>query len=351
MICNRSFRLEVNLIHHHKIHRNQKELGSPNNVQMFDSEEIKDLPEPSHADPIDLNIIVKPETWSENCSNHNDSFPQDSELITSAEQQRENCYATSKQQRINTLHQCSSCLKCFPSVSKLQRHMMTHTGQRPFGCEMCGKRFRQKTHLHCRTHLWSRYHKQRSLYISWPPSCIGGFNTRTAADVPVREITHTGSDVISVKQISSMVIIQNDNRKSDKLLPHTSKKYEVMHLGKVSKVTVKRTQTAKSMQNPGNIQHKCFWCLKCFPSASKLQRHEMVHTGLKPFQCLICGKAFRQASHLKTHERTHCERKPSKPVNKREHEKTESEWSTAALPKDQCLYPTTKKICEHRHYT
>uniref|UniRef100_A0AAQ4RM44 C2H2-type domain-containing protein n=1 Tax=Gasterosteus aculeatus aculeatus TaxID=481459 RepID=A0AAQ4RM44_GASAC len=44
-------------------------------------------------------------------------------------------------------HSCTMCLKRFPSTSKLQRHMLTHTGQRPFGCEVCGKRFRQKTHL------------------------------------------------------------------------------------------------------------------------------------------------------------------------------------------------------------
>ncbi|XP_037602115.1 zinc finger protein 770-like [Sebastes umbrosus] len=331
MICNRSFQLEINLIRHHKIHRNQKELRSPstvqnsNNVKMPDSEAIK--PEPSHADPIDLNVIVKPENWSENCSDYNESLLQDSELITPAEQGRETCHATSEQQRINSLHQCHTCLKCFPSVSKLQRHMMTHTGQRPFGCEMCAKRFRQKTHLrvHSRTHLWSRYHKQRSLYINRPTSCIGGFNTRPAADVPVQEMllhkkdfeTHVGSDVVPVKHLdptASMVIIQNDKRESDnKLLPRTSKKNEVVRM--VSTVTEKRTQIAKSTQHPGNVQHKCFQCLKCFPSASKLQRHEMVHTGLKPFQCVSCGKAFRQAPHLKVHERLHCKRKPSKPVS------------------------------------
>ncbi len=319
VICNRLFRLEVNFMRHHKIHRNQKELAGPatvqnsDNVKISDSEAVKHSPGPSHADAIDLNIIVKPETWSENCSDHNDSLPQ--ELFTSAEQQRETCRATSKQQRINTLHQCHTCLKCFPSASKLQRHMMTHTGQRPFGCEMCGKRFRQKTHLrvHCRTHLWSRYHKQRSLYINRPPSCIGGFNTKSAADVPVQEMlihkkdfeTHTDSDVVSVKhldQTPSMLIIHKS--------PQISKKNEVVNLRKVSKVTVKRTRTAKARRNPGNAQHKCFRCLKCFPSASKLQRHEMVHTGLKPFRCSLCGKAFRQAPHLKTHERTHCERKP-----------------------------------------
>ncbi|XP_075964406.1 uncharacterized protein LOC142968435 isoform X2 [Anarhichas minor] len=276
-------------------------------------------------DPVDLNIIVKPETWSVNCSDCNDPLPRDCEVITSAERQRETCNAASERQKI---HRCHTCSKCFPSVSKLQRHMMTHTGQRPFGCEMCGKRFRQKTHLrvHCRTHLWSRYHKQRSLYINRPPSCRGGFNRRIAADVPVQEMllrkdfeTHSGSDVVSLKRLDqtpSMVIIQNDNRESDTMSPHISKRNEVVR--KVSTVSVKRTQTANSMQNPGNVQYKCFQCLKCFPSASKLERHEMVHTGLKPFHCVLCGKAFRQASHLKTHERTHCERKPSKPVNQQQ---------------------------------
>ncbi|XP_068436781.1 zinc finger protein 770-like [Clinocottus analis] len=325
MVSNRSVKWEGNLVGHPKMYRNLKDLGTSttlqnSNLNISDSEEIRHLPELDLADPVDPNIIVKPETFSINCSDYDESLPQDWAGL-----QRETCKATSEQQK---LHQCHACLKCFPSVSKLQRHVMTHTGQRPFGCEICGKRFRQKTHLrvHCRTHLWSRYHKQRSLYINRPPSCSGGFNRRTAADVPVQETvlhkefeTHTGSDVVSLKhldQTPSVVIIPNHNWESDKLLPHISKKMEVGR--EVSTVTVKRTPTANLIQNPGKVQHKCFRCLKCFPSPSKLQRHEMTHTGLKLFPCVLCGKAFRQAAHLKTHERTHCERKPSKPVNQQE---------------------------------
>uniref|UniRef100_A0A8D3B9H4 C2H2-type domain-containing protein n=1 Tax=Scophthalmus maximus TaxID=52904 RepID=A0A8D3B9H4_SCOMX len=241
VICNRSFRLEVNLRRHHKIHWNKKELGK---------------------------------TWREN--DYNDSSPREAALIASAEQQREPCRAASNQKRMNTSHRCHSCSKCFPSRSKLQRHVMTHTGQRPYNCETCGKRFRQKTHLrvHCRTHLWTRYQKQRSLYINRPPSQSG-----------------------------------------NKLLPHYSGRNEVLHLRKVSKANVRRAQAAKPMQNPGSEQHGCLQCSKCFPSASKLQRHEMVHTGLKPFQCPTCGKAFRQASHLKRHDRTHCNSEQPKPFN------------------------------------
>ncbi|XP_034433437.1 zinc finger protein 770-like [Hippoglossus hippoglossus] len=325
LVCNRSFRLEVNLIRHGRIHWNQKELGSPtsvqncNNVKMSNSDAIKRVPEPKPADLTDFNIVVKPETEREN---RRDSFPQEAASVPPTEQPRE----TFQQRRINPSHQCRSCSKCFPSPSKLKRHMMIHTGQRPFSCELCGKRFRQKTHLrvHCRTHLLTRYQKQRSLYINRPPSRISGFHTRTAADVPVQEVLRhkkcnealTGSDVIAAKhpvQTPSTATVQNNVKTESgiQLFPQTSKKSEVLPL-----ITApKGTQTAKPVQIPGNTRHKCSQCLKCFPSPSKLKRHEMVHTGLKPFRCPTCGKAFRQRTHLKTHEGGHCTRKLSQPVN------------------------------------
>nr|XP_033497818.1 zinc finger protein 770-like [Epinephelus lanceolatus] len=353
-ICSRSFRLRVNLIRHRKIHRNQKELGGRTSVQnsndrMSDSDAMKHSPE-----PIDLNIIVKPETWSPNGSDYSDSLPQDSELITAAEQQRQTCRATRERQRIKPLHQCHTCLKYFPSASKLQRHAMTHTGQRPFACETCEKRFRQKSHLrvHCRSHLRSRYPKQRSLYINRPPSRRGRFNTRTAADVSLQEMladkkdfeTHTGSYVVSVKHLdeTSSVVIIESNREPDKLLPHTSKNNEVVR--NFSNMTAKRKQIPKSTQNPGILRHQCSRCLKCFPCASKLQRHEMVHTGVKPFQCAGCGKAFRQAGHLKIHEGSTCKGKPPKPVNQQGNSRKEKAHCQPQLyPRISVRIPQKKK--------
>lgn len=61
-------------------------------------------------------------------------------------------------QRRKHIHACTICGKMFPSQSKLDRHALIHTGQRPFKCVLCSKSFRQSTHLkiHQLTHSEER---------------------------------------------------------------------------------------------------------------------------------------------------------------------------------------------------
>jgi uncharacterized Zn-finger protein len=51
----------------------------------------------------------------------------------------------------NTGNECNVCCKVFREKSKLDRHMLVHTGEKPFPCEFCGKCFSVDYNL--RTHL------------------------------------------------------------------------------------------------------------------------------------------------------------------------------------------------------
>ncbi|XP_070972658.1 zinc finger protein 770-like [Oncorhynchus clarkii lewisi] len=371
-VCGRAFHLSTHLKRHQFSHKTLDE--SQNTSQVDDhrdavsktehayqnSDKGMTTPETNDSKVFELDIIVKPEHWKLNFK-VDKNFPvstlQDLTATSYLEtpvsgQTNSQCKKIrqkTKNQPLN--HQCLACLKSFPSPSKLQRHMLTHTGQRPFGCYTCGKKFRQPTHLriHSRTHLWSRNGKQRYAQRSRPPSRrmteyrgypVGvqfqeklpeklNFDRNFHLNSPTESQSGQGSTfTCGHNACNSKVEFQCSTSSLSKLrlplqMPPETTLNQSGHLqlknqakpsaGKVHndpflsigpELALKGAD-ANPVRNTSHTQHQCLLCFKYFPCASKLQRHNLVHTGLRPFRCLACGKTFRQTTHLKVHEGTH----------------------------------------------
>lgn len=102
---------------------------------------------------------------------------------------------------VNSSMKCSECGKDCVEAWRLKRHMMTHTGEKPFTCSLCPYATTQKQHL--AGHV-SRKHKilmdslsnplkpvtMSSVYTAYPrvaPSLSKPLNTETGSPEPASE--------------------------------------------------------------------------------------------------------------------------------------------------------------------
>ena len=79
-------------------------------------------------------------------------------------------------------------------------------------------------------------------------------------------------------------------------------------------------------------KYPCPFCGKQFARGGDLNRHKLIHTGVRPHKCDICAKAFARKDHLKNHKSVHLRSLPSE----------------AALPRRPKKYPCPALACDKK---
>lgn len=178
-------------------------------------------------------------------------------------------YATHAAKTADNRYKCSKCHKSMSSAYQLREHMHRHSGEKPYLCKHCDKRFAQNLsmYLHIR-----RHHP--------------GVRQEFRCDL---------CDKSYARHISLL-----NHRKM-----HETAGYQCKYCD--TELPTQEEMITHFQMHLGDRPYLCVHCNERFAQRHELKSHSYMHSDVLPIQCDRCTKMFANegalANHMKLHER------------------------------------------------
>lgn len=257
---------------------------------------------------------------------------------------------------------CPYCHRKFPWSSSLRRHVLTHTGQKPFKCPHCPLLFTTKSN--CDRHLLRKHGGSARAILAEPiPDTVmapqPANENRSVPERPFKCASCPTSTFSSIETLKKHMSSRHgtDSRPSSPNLEIIDDNSEMglafkCHLceasfgdrsGALAHLAATHATEYEQLVNKGaldaasdrsesaddddrgkfpdhaNRKVVCAFCVRRFWSAEDLRRHMRTHSGERPFACDLCCRRFTlkhsMLRHRKKHREDHTDDEETSPPN------------------------------------
>ncbi|XP_074066370.1 zinc finger protein 64 [Macrotis lagotis] len=199
-------------------------------------------------------------------------------------------------------HKCEVCSKCFSRKDKLKMHMRSHTGVKPYKCKSCDYAAADSSSLnkHQRIHSNER-----------PFKCqICPYASRNSSQLTVHLRSHTGDAPFQCQMCSAKFKINSDLKRH--LRVHSGEKPYKCEFCEVRCAMKGNLKSHVRLKHNADNTFKCGQCdFQCGDKTS-LRRHARSHQPEQPVKCPDCSYSCAHRAALKVHERIHGHERPFK---------------------------------------